>query len=389
MKITFVNGIFPQLSQTFVIDQIDHAIRAGHEVEVVCSRRNANARHHKLERSHIYDLLRPARIKRDRTRRIRQAKGAVRCVAPLAPRLQDASTNWQQELTVAGSLRGAPDVFLVNFGSQLPLAVNLKRRFFPGAKIACIFHGFDVSTYPEEHGWSMYQSARGDLDLGLTVNGVFAERLRQHVDFREVEVFHLGVDLTQLPPRHRGTDDAFSVLLVGRAVEKKGLRYLIHAVDHLRDLNLRVHVIGEGPLLNAAIEQARNLGVEDRVVFYGARPHEFVLEIIARTDCFVLPSVTADDGDMEGIPVVLMEAMGIGVPVVTTRHSGIPELVENEKHGLVVPERDAEALAGAIRRVAEGAGDFTSAARQRVETEFNMATQYQKLWNRLAQVVGS
>jgi colanic acid/amylovoran biosynthesis glycosyltransferase len=225
------------------------------------------------------------------------------------------------------------------------------------------------------------------VDLALTVNALFAERLRRHGEFSNVEVLHLGVDLSACPRRAPHQDDAFALLFVGRLIEKKGAQVLLRAVSQLRDMPWRLHVIGEGPLRDALIAEARALGIASRVVFYGARDHEFALRMMASCDCFVLPSVTALDGDMEGIPVSLMEAMGIGIPVVSTFHSGIPELITDGVHGRLVPERNVDALAQAIREVRTDPARYVEAARARIVREFAMQTQYDRLFARLERLV--
>jgi colanic acid/amylovoran biosynthesis glycosyltransferase len=118
---------------------------------------------------------------------------------------------------------------------------------------------------------------------------------------------------------------------------------------------------------------AGELGIEERVEFHSALPHSEVKEHLARSHVFLLPSVTAADGDVEGVPVALMEAMAAGLIAVSTYHSGTPELIENHKTGFLAPEKDVQALAMHLISIAENPGvghSITAAARRHIETEF-------------------
>ena len=169
-------------------------------------------------------------------------------------------------------------------------------------------------------------------------------------------------------------------------VEKKGLRVLLAAIAALRarGRDLDVQVIGDGPEENALRAEASAAGLDGSVTFHGSQPHDFVLRMMNRCDCLALPSVTAANGDQEGIPVTLMEAMAAGLPVVSTYHSGIPELVSDDETGLLVPERDAAALADALDRLMseKGLADrLAASARRFVAAEFNAGIQNRKLFD--------
>jgi colanic acid/amylovoran biosynthesis glycosyltransferase len=128
---------------------------------------------------------------------------------------------------------------------------------------------------------------------------------------------------------------------------------------------------------------AEDLNLAGFVAFHGARDHRFVLGLMSESDCLVAPSVTASDGDQEGIPVVLMEAMGCGLPVVATKHSGIPELVVDGESGLLVEERNAEELANRIERLMldpDLARALGAAGRRRVAEYFDAEQQNRALF---------
>ena len=147
------------------------------------------------------------------------------------------------------------------------------------------------------------------------------------------------------------------------------------------DLAFRYTLIGDGPLLMQMKSLCAELGLNEHVSFLGALPHAEVKRLLASSDAFILPSVTGIDGDMEGVPVVLMEAMAAGLLCLSSMHSGIPELIANGKSGLLSPERDVAGLAANIIWIAanpEGALPMTRArarpSKPNSTTEFCIAS---------------
>ena len=165
---------------------------------------------------------------------------------------------------------------------------------------------------------------------------------------------HMGVIL---PEKVGGVSQtaagsAFRIVQVGRMVDKKGHRVSVDALARLRLLRPEIaftcDFIGSGPLESQLRQRTAEHGLGETIRFSGSMQHEAVLQALEAADLFLLPSVTGCDGDMEGIPVALMEAMARGVPVISTRHSGIPELVEDGVSGMLVEEQDVEGLYEAI-----------------------------------------
>lgn len=140
---------------------------------------------------------------------------------------------------------------------------------------------------------------------------------------------------------------------VGQLKEKKGFQYLLAACHQLKQkgYSFQCQIIGEGPLRATLEEQIHNLSLESQVILRGALPHEAVIQEYQRSTLFVLPCVTGSDGDRDGIPNVILEAQAMQLPVVSTRHSGIPEVVAEGVNGLLVPPADAASLAEAITRL--------------------------------------
>lgn len=194
----------------------------------------------------------------------------------------------------------------------------------------------------------------------------------------KTSVVRCGVDLTAFSPRPpRAPVAPFTISCVAALREKKGQEYLVEACGLLRDegVEVRCLLVGDGerrPLIEARISE---LGLDGRVLLLGHRSRDEVSATLKESDAMVLPSVTTGGGDMEGIPVALMEALATRVPVVASALSGIPELVEEGVTGHLVPERDPRALADAIRRIhddPEGAARMAAAGRERVLDAFDL-----------------
>jgi glycosyltransferase involved in cell wall biosynthesis len=250
-----------------------------------------------------------------------------------------------------------PGLIHAQFGLGGALALPIAEK--TGLPLVVTFHGGDatkdkhfgrralVPTIFQRRRRKMVETARIILCVSqfvrdtLIARGVPAEKLVTH---------HLGIDIPEnvvLPPAGIGN----TVLFVGRLVEKKGVDMLIDAMAALREgaPSLELSVIGDGPARGDLEKRARAAGIKAQ--FHGWQDEKKVRAAMRRALLLAVPSRTASGGDSEGLPTVIMEAMAIGVPVVATRHAGIPEIVSDRVTGLLAPEADPRALAGAILAV--------------------------------------
>ena len=194
----------------------------------------------------------------------------------------------------------------------------------------------------------------------------------------KIQVVHCGVDTRLFQPRPQpSAGGPFTIVCVGSLEEKKGQTYLIEACRILkgRGLNFACHLIGDGDCRPALEAQVARDGLGDVVRLAGGRPRDEVLKMLATADVVALPSIRTKSGKMEGIPVALMEPLACEVPVVSTRTSGIPELVEEGVTGLLVPPENPQALADALERLAhdpELGRRMGRAGREKVLREFDL-----------------
>jgi glycosyltransferase involved in cell wall biosynthesis len=214
------------------------------------------------------------------------------------------------------------------------------------------------------HAKDIFQLVRPPLLRAKAAEAKFvatvSDYTRRHVadlldaqDRAKVVVVRNGIDRARFRPRPAAPDGTPLVLSVSRLVGKKGLDTLIDAcaLATKSGVDLSCQVIGDGPRREKLEQRARERGVDDRVAFVGSRDQETVRAAYDRAAVFVLPCRRTRKGDQDGLPVSIVEALSVGVPVVTTPVSGIPEVVEDGVSGLLVPPDKPDALAAAIERV--------------------------------------
>lgn len=255
-------------------------------------------------------------------------------------------------------------------------------------------HGFDITTKrgvllrsgsPSLMRYAIFQQAlKEDCKVFICVSEFMrTQALKAGFPEAKLRKHFIGVDTQAFQPSG-GQGDQPSLLHVARLVEKKGTAYLIRAFAEVvkRLPEARLNIVGGGPLLESLQMLAAELGVADRVAFLGVQPHAEVRRQLMASSALVLPSVTAANGDAEGLGMVLLEAAAMGVPTVGTRHGGIPEAVRDGQTGILVPERDVPALADAMTILLRDKGlrqRLGIQARQMVEQEFDIVKQSHEL----------
>lgn len=206
---------------------------------------------------------------------------------------------------------------------------------------------------------------------------------RQICTADQVSVVHCGIDLRQFSvstrdPKLPTTEAPLRILSVGSLQPKKGHEYLVESCHllHTRCLPFTCTIIGGGPGAEKLRRLVEKYGLQAHVTIAGARPNHEIVLAYGQHDIFVLAAVVAPNGDQDGVPVVMMEAGAAGLPLVSTRVSGIPELVRHGRTGLLVPPNDATALAEAISQLAgqpQQRLEMGNNARTLVSLEYNVA----------------
>lgn len=266
-------------------------------------------------------------------------------------------------------------------GNGFAIQHSAKRAKVP---LLVTLHGSDVTAAPRVSGWRgaryrrRLRSLFNDATGLIAVSGYIADAaIALGAPPGKVVVHHIGVELAEYVADESSSRD-IDVLFVGRIVEKKGLDQFVRAVARAAvELGtLRVMVVGDGPLLAENQSLARELGIE--IEFVGAQENSFVRDAMRNAKVLLVPSVTASNGDAEGLPTVIIEAGANGLPVIGYRHSGIPEAVLHNVTGLLAPERDLAELSKNLILILSNPiirAQFGRAARRNVEENFDLARQ--------------
>ena len=372
MRVGFVVSEFPLLSETFVLDQMAGLLRRGFEIEVMC---NAAGNDSQVDRR-----KEPLATLLANTRRWGGWTDGIRNLARRLP--PNLSYKVSTALDIASARRfNRCDVIIAHFGHNGERVAALRKWKVLKPPVVTIFHGVDVGV-PANQGTlkSLYAGLFKHGTLNLTVNDFFRRLLLEAGASRpSLAVHHMGIDPTEITYGWKSWEGSqLALITVCRLVEKKGVEFALRALASLSashpELDWRYDVVGDGPLRGKLEALVVELGLTGRVAFLGGLPHTEVKQRLRLAHVFVLPSVTASNGDMEGIPVALMEAMAAGLTVVSTTHSGIPELIDDQGTGFLAPERDVAALAHKLAWVAEHPAEcerIALAARRKVETDFN------------------
>jgi colanic acid/amylovoran biosynthesis glycosyltransferase len=308
----------------------------------------------------------------------------------MLPRLREAIVTKSTRERVAFHLRGRgglieaklratrPALIHAHFGTDGLLVLPLARAL--GVPLITSLRGYDVTRSDGallasgRLSWIRYALGKKRLQRGGALFLAVSDALRQQAIARgypEARTFthYNGVDLDRFRPSEAPAEPGL-ILHVGRLVEKKGTKVLIEALAGIAGAKLVI--IGDGPLRGALERQARQLG--DRIRFLGELSSDEVANWMRRAAVLAAPSMTAADGDAEGLPNVVVEAAASGLPVVGTIHSGIPEAIKDGVTGFLVPEGDAGALAVRLTDLLGSEPlrrDIGVAARQLAEGKFS------------------
>jgi len=244
------------------------------------------------------------------------------------------------------------------------------------------------------HAWDIYQvdimleDKLNDAAKVITISEYNKRYLIEKfptTDPEKIRVIHCGVDLRKFNPSEIKKNKIFTILSVGRLTQKKGFDVLLRACSLLNNKKLPIKckiVFVKGDFEKEIFELYDNLNLEEYVeLIHGLRQDE-LLDCYNRADCFVLPCIISDDNDRDGIPVVILEALAMEIPVVSTNVSGIPEVVINNQTGLVVEPNNAEDLANTIEKLYLDEKLRTTLGlkgRQLVEQQFEISTNVDRL----------
>lgn len=240
-----------------------------------------------------------------------------------------------------------------HLGVEGVYGLSYKRKF--SLPLVVSFHGFEFFVpfhrrYKNPTFFNYcrhYQRLAREGDIFLCVSSATRQDLISlGYPPEKVVTLYLGIDQSLLPKKEEYFGKTTKIIFVGRLTEKKGILTLLSAYKNIAQKypNVSLTIIGDGELRKKVEKVIRENRFGDRVIWKGAIPNQETLKEIARGDIFILPSYKTKDGNQEGTPYTIFEAQGIGLPVISTYHSGIPEIVNDGETGFLVKERDSKGL---------------------------------------------
>ena len=390
MKIALFAGRFPIVSETFVINQIKGLIDYGNIVSIFCDKPKLTSATHKDVLSHNM-LNRTYYYKEKPNSFIEFSKYSIYMIVKLlSSRLLFFSSiraiRYYGVLETKRLLRVAIempcndyDIIYSHFGTNGILANKLRRSGFISGKLITVFHGYDVTKYIRKNGREVYSDLFHNGDLFLPISKFWEKELIQYgCDKDKIKVHHMGVKTTNKPlMERRAAGENTKLLVIARLVEKKGVEFLIESLSLIdcKKEKIKLTIVGGGPLQKKLVGVVEKYNLQTFVKFTGELNNSEVNLLLLSSDILIAPSVTTDDGDMEGIPVVLMEAMNTNVIAISTYHSGIPELINNNVNGFLVEERDVKGLADLILKTVSNKTSWNNIhkkAHETIDSEYNI-----------------
>jgi glycosyltransferase involved in cell wall biosynthesis len=261
---------------------------------------------------------------------------------------------WIQAAVIADQvIDDKPDRLHAHFAARATNVAALVSRL-TGVAYSFTAHAFDI--YKTNVDPDVLKLKLDEADFVVTISEFNKRHLGRLANgsASRVRLIRNGIDLSQFRATNARKETPFTILCVARLVEKKGHKYLIEAASILQDrsIDVRFRIAGAGILAPELRRQVDALGLQDRVQFLGSMSQNQLLDLYQTSHLYVLPSVVGSDGNREGLPVSIVEALASGLPVISTPLAGIPEVVRDGENGFLVPERDSLSLADAIERLA-------------------------------------
>ena len=408
MKILFFVAQFPCTSETFVLNQVTSMIDKGHDVRIFSWGKadpyciHVDVEKYNLRSKTLYmdmevphnHAMRFLKIIPDILKLFAKYGSSVfRLSLPKYGHLLH-SRNLLQYYVARRFLHldWRPDVIISHFGDTGILITALRNAGIipPTTKCFTYFHAHEICRMSVKEIASFYRPMFNEHDTLLPINHLWKERLvAAGANPHKVIVLHMGVNLERFNYIENNiTEDTIHILSVGRLCGQKGFEYAIRGVaEYVKSTKKKISykIIGRGELEVKLKNLVNDLNASDFIHFIGAQPQHVVAEEMEKANVFLLPSVTDDNGYMEGIPVALMEAMARGVVCISTYHSGIPELIEDGRTGFLCKEKDSKGIAKALLKT-EGLSNIQlntirQNARSTIESDFDVIKETQKLQN--------
>lgn len=386
-QIAYVLKMYPRFSETFIVNEILELERQDVDVRIYSLRKPDDGRFHaslaRVKAGVIYvpqyPQMEPERVQRTHElvcQAFPETYGALRAEVE-ARQDEFLFKRFVQAGVIAAHLLQHPvDALHAHFASSATRVAAYVHRMI-GLPYSFTAHAKDI--FHDEVNPESLRTKMRDARFVVTVSDFNQAYLQGLLNGGKGDVRRLynGIDLRTFAPDPAVRREPGLILSVGRLVEKKGFEDLIRACAWLREgqVEFRCEIIGTGERREALKALIAELDLEQHVTLVGPRSQDEVLRAYRRATVFALPCIVASDGNRDGLPTVLLEAMAVGLPVVSTRLVGVPEIVEHGVDGLLVEPGDSAALAASLTRVlrdGELRDNLSHAGRRKVGQRFDV-----------------
>lgn len=385
-RIAYVLKVYPRISQTFVLSEILSHERAGLQMDIFSLRRTDDTRFHAALASVQSPVFQIARAGSKASIVLNELREHGQVLPGLWDVVKNSDAEAEDLLQAARLSRAIVDRGIVHLHAHFGTVATVVARL--AAKITGITYSFTAHAKDIFHDVVVEEELRkklADAAGVITVSQFNVKFLQtQYEDAaRRVKLIYNGLDLDEFR-FEPGGQRAPLLLGVGRLVEKKGFSYLLDACALLRSrgANFRCEIMGGGVLEPSLQAQLQKLDLGDHVKLCGPKSQDDVKKRIREARLLAAPCVHAEDNDRDGLPTVLLEAMALGTPCISTPVTGIPEAVRHEDTGLMVDERDVTGLADACERLLSDQSlceQLTRNARHLIEDKFDIDRNSQEI----------
>jgi colanic acid/amylovoran biosynthesis glycosyltransferase len=371
MRIAVFADNFPVLSQTFIINQIVGLIKLGAEVDVITNEVLTSDFMHSAVKEHsLLERVKCVGINSTKNKFNRWMSTISNVITlilyghltGLLDVVFDKYLTRRQKLNLISALMKSKnetikyDNVICHFGIHGYYVCKMRDIGLVAGPISTVFHAYEISRYDVVNQYlPQYKQLFVKGDIMLPISELWGKiLLKWGCPESKVKVHRMGVNINdfEIKPLSTPFSSPLKVIQVGRLTEKKAIIDSINAVVLAsKDIPIEFTIIGGGELYVSAKMLIASLNASEYIHLLGPQPQDIVKHHLDESDVFLLPSVRANDGDMEGVPVALMESMAKGLITISTYHSGIPELIENEVSGFLVEEHGIDQLVNCLTRV--------------------------------------
>ena len=401
LKIAYILKMYPRFSETFIVNEILELERRGMDVRIYSLRKPDDGRFHAALSRVKANVVYVPQYPQLEMERISQAHQLVRSAYPTRyQRVHTYSQGRKNDYAIkrflqagfvaAHLLKNPVDAMHAHFASSATRVANLVHHMI-GLSYSITAHAKDI--FHQDVNPASLRRKINEARFVVTVSQFNKDYLQNLMGRTpsDIRCLYNGINLKRFRPNPAIKRDPNLILGVGRLVEKKGFETLIHACRILKawDLNFRCEIIGKGNLYHPLKQLIIDLELTEQVRLMGPRPQDGVRDAYRRASIFTLPCVIAQDGNRDGLPTVLLEAMACGLPVVSTRLTGVPEIVDDNENGFLVPPSSPQALARSLAILLTNPTQreqMGQAARQKVEKEFDVRRNVAQLQRWFAQL---